>query len=91
MKKLIHNLRIWLLCLLHGVPEECEETYEDAVFDYIKQQRVQICELEDTVSAYRNAVREICRRSENSYYDWCCEYCSTDCEWPAHWCARFKP
>ena len=41
---------------------------------------------------FQYAVREICRRSENTYYDWCCEYCCMThyCRKDG-WCNRFWP
>ena len=29
--------------------------------------------------------------SENSYYDWCCEYCEMTCDKRDGWCERFCP
>ena len=39
MKKLIEKLRLWLLGLLHGEPEECAEKTKDAYMDYICTER----------------------------------------------------
>ena len=83
MKKLIHKLRLWLLGLLKGVPEECEAASEEVFLDYIKQQKTRISVLE-------NAVREICRCGDHGYYDWCCEYCTAECDKRNGWCRRFK-
>jgi hypothetical protein len=38
-------------------------------------------------------VREICRRSENTYYDWCCDVCcmrGENCR-ANGWCRSFWP
>lgn len=75
MEKLIHKLRLWLLDKLHGVPEERHSAVVHAGAE-------EICKL-------RNVVREICRKSENSYYDWCCEYCTAVCDKRNGWCERF--
>ena len=75
MKKILHKLRVWLLGVLGGVPRE----WIDAVFSAAVESCV---ERGKTIRAYQAAVREICRRSESSCYDWCCDYCigSTDCK-----------
>ena len=91
MKKLIEKLRLWLLGLLHGEPEECAEKTEDAYMDYIREQRKQISMLVETIALYKNAIREICRRSENTYYDWCCDLCACDCDKRNGWCNDFEP
>lgn len=91
MKKLIEKLRLWLLGLLHGEPEECAEKTEDAYMDYIREQRKQISMLAETIALYKNAIREICRRSENTYYDWCCDQCACDCDKRNGWCNDFEP
>ena len=91
MKRLLYKIRIWLLGLLHGEPEECAEKTEDAYMDYIREQRKQISMLVDTIALYKNAIREICRRSENTYYDWCCDQCACDCDKRNGWCNDFEP
>ena len=91
MKRLLYKIRIWLLGLLHGEPEECAEKTEDAYMDYIREQRKQISMLVDTIALYKNAIRKICRRSENTYYDWCCDQCACDCDKRNGWCNDFEP
>ena len=91
MKRLLYIIRMWLLGLLHGEPEECAEKTEDAYMDYIREQRKQISMLVETIALYKNAIREICRRSENTYYDWCCDQCACDCDKRNGWCNDFEP
>ena len=91
MKRLLYKIRIWLLGLLHGEPEECADKTEDAYMDYIREQRKQISMLVETIALYKNAIREICRRSENTYYDWCCDQCDCDCDKRNGWCNDFEP
>lgn len=91
MKRLLYKIRMWLLGLLHGEPEECAEKTEDAYMDYIREQRKQISMLVETIALYKNAIREICRRSENTYYDWCCDQCACDCDKRNSWCNDFEP
>lgn len=91
MKRLLYKIRIWLLGLLHGEPEECAEKTEDAYMDYIREQRKQISMLVETIALYKNAIREICRRSENTYYDWCCGHCACECDKRDGWCNDFEP
>lgn len=91
MKKLLYAIRMWLLSLLHGEPEECTEKTEDAYMDYICEQSKQISMLVEAIALYKKAVREICRRSENTYYDWCCDQCACDCDKRNGWCNSFEP
>ena len=91
MKRLLYKIRIWLLGLLHGEPEECAKKTKDAYMDYICEQRKQISMLVETIALYKNAIREICRRSENTYYDWCCDQCAYDCDKRNGWCNDFEP
>lgn len=91
MKRLLYKIRMWLLGLLHGEPEECAKKTKDAYMDYIREQRKQISMLVDTIALYKNAIREICRRSENTYYDWCCDQCACDCDKRNGWCNDFEP
>lgn len=91
MKRLLYKIRMWLLGLLHGEPEECADKTEDAYMDYIREQRKQISMLAETIALYKNAIREICRRSENTYYDWCCDQCACDCDKRNGWCNDFEP
>lgn len=76
MKKLIHKLRLWLLSLLHGVTEE---RYSAVIAVSV-----------DEISKLRAVVREICRCGDHGYYDWCCEYCTAECDKRNGWCRRFK-
>ena len=82
---------MWLLRLLHGEPEECAKKTKDAYMDYIREQRKQISMLVETIALYKNAVREICRRSKNTYYDWCCDQCACACNKRNGWCNDFEP
>lgn len=91
MKRLLYAIRMWLLSLLHGEPKECTEKTKAAYLDYIREQRAYISILEETIVPYKNAIREICRRSENTYYDWCCDGCACDCDKRNGWCADFEP
>ena len=91
MKRLLYKIRMWLLRLLHGEPEECAKKTKDAYMDYIREQRKQISMLVETIALYKNAIREICRRSENTYYDWCCDQCACDCDKRNGWCNDFEP
>ena len=91
MKRLLYKIRMWMLGLLHGEPEECAKKTKDAYMDYIREQRKQISMLVETIALYKNAIREICRRSENTYYDWCCDQCACDCDKRNGWCNDFEP
>ena len=93
MKKIIYKLRLWLIKKLNAVPAEDFKAIDAA--NNILAAKV----VEENKSAmqlirrYDHAVREICRRSETSWYDWCCEYCcmrGDGCK-ANGWCERFWP
>ena len=107
MKKILHKLRVWLLKLLGGVPSELEKTAFETVLeenaklykeisdrdrDY-ELLRMNVKALKMKVKALKTVIREICRRSETSYYDWCCEYCGQELIKCRHngWCRFFAP
>lgn len=87
MKKILHKLRVWLLGLLGGV----SITYYNAIIEEAAGRIIELKEKCKLTEAYQAAVREICRRSESSYYDWCCEYCAAPCDKRNGWCERFTP
>ena len=84
MKKILHKLRVWLLKLLGGVPNE----WRDA--EFVATVRKYTSQKED-IEAYQKVVRELCRRTGNTYYNWCCEYCVTPCDRRNGWCFCFNP
>ena len=81
MKNIIRKIKDWLIDKLGGY------TKEDLGVLY----KSQVAARKSMLQAYENAVQEICRRSDNSYYDWCCEYCRLTCEKRDGWCERFAP
>lgn len=88
MKKLIKRLRRWLIKQLDAIELEVHDKEIKALLDriggmYIKARRREC--------AYSSAVREICRRSERTYYDWCCDHCSRRCAERDGWCEAFEP
>jgi hypothetical protein len=80
MKRLLYAIRMWLLDVLGGVPKPQYDSICAVLTDYLHK-----------VDDYRIAVREICRRSENTYYDWCCDQCACNCDKRNGWCAAFEP
>ena len=91
MKRLLSKIRLWLLGLLHGEPEECTKKTEEMYMRIISAQSDRISMLIKAIALYKNAIREICRRSENTYYDWCCDQCACDCDKHNGWCNDFEP
>ena len=95
MKKILHKLRVWLIRKLGGVPKEA---YDAAVkakanrdIDIINRDSdLKLSRMR--VKALNAVIREICRRSETSYYDWCCDYCQSlvRCKHNG-WCRFFTP
>ena len=81
MKKLWKKFKDWLIDKLGGY------TKEDLGILY----KSQVAARRSMLQAYENAVQEICRRNDNSYYNWCCEYCGVPCDRRDGWCERFTP
>ena len=81
MKKIIRKIKNWLIDKLGGY------TKEDINLLYKSQVEVRRLLLQ----AWEKTVQEICRKSENSYYDWCCDYCVVVCDKRNGWCRRFAP
>lgn len=85
MKKIIRKIKNWLIDKLGGYTlEEVHKRCDNETGDFLKL-HAQI------VGRWRKVVQEICRRSENSYYDWCCDYCAENCDKRNGWCSRFEP
>lgn len=80
MKKLLYAIRKWLIDILGGVPM----CFYDSMVSLANH-------FDEQINDYRVAIREICRRSENTYYDWCCDQCACDCDKRNGWCNRFRP
>lgn len=78
------KIRIWLIHLLGGVTLE----KYDRLALYAGKKAV---EHNKEINRYHCAVREICRRSDNTYYDWCCDHCAVDDCKHGGWCGRFAP
>ena len=81
MKKIIRKIKDWLIGKFGGY------TKEDMNLLYKSQVEVRRLLLQ----AWENTVQEICRRSDNTYYDWCCEYCAERCDKRNGWCEKFTP
>lgn len=81
---MLKRIRIWLIRLLGGV---ALERY-DRLLDYTARKAV---EHNKEINRYHRAVREICRRSDHSYYDWCCDRCAVDDCKRDGWCGKFEP
>lgn len=80
MKKLLYAIRKWLIDILGGVPM-CFYDSMASLANHFSEQ----------INDYRIAVREICRRSDNTYYDWCCDQCACNCDKRNGWCNGFEP
>lgn len=91
MKKLIEKLRLWLIRRLNAVPmDEHTELCQEGI-SLLQRLERQEAEQKRLTERFRYAVREICRRSENTYYDWCCDQCACDCDKRNGWCNDFEP
>ena len=81
MKKIIRKIKDWLIDKLGGY------TKEDMNLLYKSEVAVRRLLLQ----AWENVVQEICRKSTDTYYDWCCEYCNMSCDKHNGWCEKFEP
>ena len=81
MKNIIRKIKNWLIGKLGGY------TKEDMNLLYKSQAVVRKLMLQ----AWENVVQEICHKSGNSYYDWCCEFCDRECDKRNGWCEKFTP
>lgn len=92
IKKLIRKIKDWLIGKLGGYTKEelgvfYSYTKEEVGVLYKSQIEVQ----RKTMQAWADTVQELCRRSDNTYYDWACEYCAQTCDKRNSWCERFMP
>lgn len=95
MKKILHKLRVWVIRKLGGVPKEA---FSAAVKENAKLWK-DVSDRDRSLEAHRGQIkalkiiiREICRRSETSYYDWCCDYCQSPVACKHNgWCHLFIP
>lgn len=93
MKKLIEKLRLWLIGRLNAVPmDEFSQILREGVHAY-EMLAAERAESQRIIARFQCAIREICRRSENTYYDWCCDVCcmrGENCR-ANGWCSSFWP
>lgn len=85
MKNIIRKIKDWLIRKLGGY------TLEEVWARCDGERNVYIKTHAKIVNAWRKVVQEICRKSDDTYYDWCCEYCSTTCDKRNGWCKKFEP
>ncbi len=93
MKRLLYAIRMWLIDILGGVPKP-QYDYLHGLLYRSREDFKALCRgTNKEINNYRIVVREICRRSDNAYYDWCCEYCDNarECGKPNGWCDGFVP
>lgn len=102
MKKILHKLRVWLIRKLGGVRLEAYEVEVDSYYEEVKENAKLRKAVSDRdrdleirrrqIKALKIVIREICRRSETSYYDWCCDYCQSPVRCKHNgWCQLFIP
>ena len=91
MKGLLYKIRMWLIDILGGVPKPHYDYLHGLLYSERKDCDIVCREYDEEISDYRVAIREICRRSNNTYYDWCCDQCARDCDKRNGWCDYFEP
>lgn len=85
MKNIIQKFKNWLIKLLGGYTQ-----YDMNVKDAETHQAVnRACA--EVIVPWTKVVQEICRKSDNTYYPFCCEYCATPCKKRNGWCKDFRP
>lgn len=81
MKNIIRKIKNWLIDKLGGY------TKEDMNLLYKSEVAVRRLILQ----AWVKTVQELCRKSTDTYYDWCCDYCAKNCGKGNGWCEKFEP
>ena len=81
MKKLWKMFKTWLIDKLGGYTKEEMNLLHES----------QAAARSLMLQAWADTVQEICHKSGNSYYDWCCEYCDRECDKRNGWCEKFTP
>lgn len=81
MKNIIRKIKDWLIGKLGG--------YTKKDMNILYESQVAVRKL--LLQAWAKTVQEICRKSDNTYYPFCCEYCATPCKKPNGWCKDFWP
>lgn len=81
MKNIIRKIKDWLIDKLGG--------YTKKDMNILYESQVAVRRL--LLQAWVKAVQEICRKSDDTYYDWCCEYCAKNCGTRNGWCEHFSP
>ena len=85
MKKIIRKIKNWLIGKLGGYTvEDVHKRCSDNVRDFVEFHA-------QAMDRWAKTVQEICRKSNDTYYDWCCEYCDRVCDKHNGWCRRFEP
>lgn len=81
IKELIEKFKNWLIKKLGGFTKG----------DFIRNVN-RTCDAHfEALIPWRKTVQELCRKSDDTYYDWCCEYCAQPCNKRNGWCERFHP
>ena len=81
MKKIIRKIKDWLIDKLGG--------YTKSDVSFLYKSEVAVHEL--LLQAWEKTVQEICRKSTDTYDDWCCDYCDVACCKRNGWCEKFTP
>lgn len=81
MKNIIQKFKNWLIFKLGGVPRQV----------FIREYKDMASRHAGIIATWAKVVQEMCRRSEDKYYPFCCEYCATPCTKPLGWCKDFWP
>lgn len=81
MKNIIRKIKDWLIGKLGG--------YTKKDMNILYESQVAVRKL--LLQAWAKTVQELCRKSDDTYYDWCCDYCDAVCDKRNGWCEKFTP
>ena len=81
MKNIIRKIKDWLIDKLGG--------YTKKDMNILYESQVAVRRL--LLQAWVKTVQELCRKSDDTYYDWRCEYCAERCDKRNGWCEHFTP
>lgn len=85
MKNIIQKFKNWLIKLLGGYTQYDMNAKDAEAHRAINRACAEV------IVPWVKVVQEICRKSDNTYYPFCCEYCATPCKKPNGWCKDFWP
>lgn len=85
MKNIIQKVKNWLIKLLGGYTQYDMNAKDAEAHRSVNRACAEI------IVPWAKVAQEICRKSDKTYYPFCCEYCVTPCKKRNGWCKDFRP